>query len=256
LPVPARPTTSATPWPPWQTSRTMPAWAVRAAVGWAPSAARTASWDATAVCSPARSPAATTSRCSTASSSGVDQRRSSSARSATTATARSARNRSASSSSWTRVAPASSPPRAAITSWRAKVDACAVNPAGPASRSNASATGRSDRPCSRSRVRPVTWLTRASASTPRSAASARQRSYSVSGRSCCLVLRVAWTAHCTSLGVRDRPAASSRSTSRSIWSLRLENARTRSSGIPWSSRLPCRSAAVHSTPSVRTSSRW
>jgi hypothetical protein len=42
--------------------------------------------------------------------------------------------------------------------------------------------------------------------------------------------------------------ASSRSTSRSIWSARLENARSSAFGMPWSSRLPCRSAAVHSTP--------
>jgi hypothetical protein len=54
-------------------------------------------------------------------------------------------------------------------------------------------------PRSGSWVRPVTCRARASGSTPRSAASARQRSYSVSGRSCCLGLRVAWTAHLTSL---------------------------------------------------------
>jgi hypothetical protein len=36
----------------------------------------------------------------------------------------------------------------------------------------------------------------------------------------------------------------------------LEKTRSRSSGRPWSSRLPCRSATVHSTRSVRTSCRW
>jgi hypothetical protein len=105
-------------------------------------------------------------------------------------------------------------------------------------------------------VRPVTSRTRMSGSCPRSAASARQRSYKVSGASCCLGLRVAWTVHLTSRGVRSRPSASSRSSSASIWSVRLEKLRTSSSGIPWSSRLPWVSAGVHSTPSVRTSSRW
>jgi hypothetical protein len=70
------------------------------------------------------------------SSSGVDQRRSSSARSATTLTARSAKNRSASASSSVRPAPARPAPRATRTSGRAKVDAVAVSPSGPASRSN------------------------------------------------------------------------------------------------------------------------
>jgi hypothetical protein len=88
----SRTDTRATPAPPWQTSRTMACWS-SPAEGWAANAARTASWDTTAVCSPIRW-AAATSRSSTASSSGVDQRRSSRARSVTTATARSAQNRS------------------------------------------------------------------------------------------------------------------------------------------------------------------
>ena len=68
----------------------------------------------------------------------------------------------------------------------------------------------------------------------------RQRSYRVSGVSCCLGLRVAWTAHLTSRGVRSRPSATSRSSSASIWPVRLEKPRTSASGIPWSSRLPWR----------------
>jgi hypothetical protein len=143
-----------------------------------------------------------------------------------------------------------------MTSWRAKVDTRAVNPSGLASRSNASATIRSDNPGSRSSVRPVTCRVRVSGSTPRSAASARQRSYRVSGVSCCLGLRVACTAHLTNRGVRSRPSVASRSTSASIWSVRLENHRMRSSGRPCSSRLPWVSATVHSTPSVLDSWRW
>jgi hypothetical protein len=186
----------------------------------------------------------------------VDQRRSSRARSATTATACSARNRSTKSSSSARVAPASWPLRATSTSWRAKVDAVMVSPAGPASRSNTSATVGFERSSSRSRVRPVTCRTRVSGSMPRSAASVRHRPYKVSAVSCSLGLRVACTAHLTSRGVRSRPEASSRSISRSTWSARLENSRTRFSGTPCNSRLPCRSAAVHSTLSIRLSWRW
>ena len=78
----------------------------------------------------------------------MDQRRSSRARSATTLTARSAKNRSASSSSSVRPAPARPAPRATRTSGRAKVDAVAVSPSGPASRSNS-------RPASLSGHRPV-----------------------------------------------------------------------------------------------------
>ena len=75
-------------------------------------------------------------------------------------------NRSARSSSSARLAPTSWPPRAAMTSWRAKVDAVAVSPSGQASRSNTAATVRSDRSWSRSRVRPVTCRTRVSGSCP------------------------------------------------------------------------------------------
>jgi hypothetical protein len=50
--------------------------------------------------------------------------------------------------------------------------------------------------------------------------SVRHRPYKVSAASWSLALRVAWTAHLTSRGVRSRPEASSRSTSRSIWSVR------------------------------------
>src|SRR4029450_7063337 len=48
LPVPARPTTTATPWPPWQRSRTMACWS-GPAVGWAARASRTASWETVAL---------------------------------------------------------------------------------------------------------------------------------------------------------------------------------------------------------------
>jgi hypothetical protein len=108
---------------------------------------------------------------------GVDQRRSSSARSATTLTARSAKNRSASASSSVRPAPNRPTPRATRTSGRAKVDAVAVNPSGPASRSNSRPATAVDTVWSWSRlgVRPVTPRTRASGSTPRSAASVRHR---------------------------------------------------------------------------------
>jgi hypothetical protein len=143
-----------------------------------------------------------------------------------------------------------------ITSSRANVEAWAVSPSALASRSNARATTASLGAWSRSRARPVTCRTKASGSVPRSAASARQCAYSVSGASCSLALRVVWTAHFTSLGVRSRPEASSRWTSALTCSVRLENARISSVGIPWSSRLPCRSAWVHSTPSERVSSRW
>jgi hypothetical protein len=143
-----------------------------------------------------------------------------------------------------------------MTSWRAKVDTWTVNPSGHASRSNASATVRSDRPWPRSSVRPHTSRTTVSGSTPRSATSVRHRPYKLSAASSSLGLRVAWTAHLTSRGVRSRPEASSRSTSRSIRSERLEKARNSSSGKLWSSRLPWASAAVHSTPSVRDSCRW
>jgi len=189
---------------------------------------------------------------------GVDQRRSSTARSATTLTARSARNRSASPSRSVRVAPVRPAPRATRTSWRPKVDAVAVNPSGPASRANSRPATVADTVHSRSRsaVRPVTRPIRLSASCPRPAASARHRSYKVSSASCSLAFLVAWTAHLTSLGVRTRPSATSRSMAWSIWSVCFENPQTRSSGIPFSSRLPWRSAAVHSTPSVRTSARW
>jgi hypothetical protein len=74
------------------------------------------------------------------SNSGVDQRRSSSVQSATTLTARCSRNRSASPSSSARPAPTSCSPSAAITSGRANVDARAVSPCAPASRSNTPAT--------------------------------------------------------------------------------------------------------------------
>ena len=101
-----------------------------------------------AVCSPARPMALVTNCCSTASSSGVDQRRSSRVRSATTLTARSAKNRSTSASSSVRPAPARPAPRATRTSGRENVDAVAVSPSGPVSRSNsrpvtAADTGRS-----------------------------------------------------------------------------------------------------------------
>jgi hypothetical protein len=193
-----------------------------------------------AVCSPVRPVAASTSCCSTARRSGVDQRRSSKVRSATTLTARSAKNRSASSSSSVRPAPASPPPRATKTSGRAKVDACSVSPVGPASRSNSRPTASADtvRSWSRSGVRSVTSRTRVSGSCPRSIASARQRPYKVCGASCSLGLRVAWTAHLTSRGVRSRPSAASRSSSASIWSVRLEKLRTSAPGIRASSRLP------------------
>jgi hypothetical protein len=157
----------------------------------------------------------------------VDQRRSSSVRSEITLTARSAKNRSANSSSTARLAPASLAPRATRTSGRAKVDACSVSPSGPASRSKSGATASPDtlRSWARLAVRPVTVRTRVSGSTPRSAASCRQRLYRVSGVSCCLGLRVAWTAHLTSRGVRSRASATSRSSSASIWPVRLENPR-------------------------------
>jgi hypothetical protein len=186
----------------------------------------------------------------------VDQRRSTSVQSATTLTARSPRNLSTSSSSSDRVAPVRPAPRATRTSSRAKLDAWAVSPSGAANRSNSCSMSAADTARSWWRTRPVTCRTRVSASTPRSPASVRQRPYRVSADSCAFGLRVACTAHLTSRGVRSRPEASSRSTSRSIWSVRLENRRTSSSGRPWSSRLPCRSAAVHSTPSVLDSSRW
>jgi hypothetical protein len=57
---------------------------------------------------------------------------------------------------------------------------------------------------------------KASVSCPRSAASVRHRSFRVSGGSCCLGLRVAWTVHLTSRGVRSRPSPTSRSSSASI----------------------------------------
>jgi hypothetical protein len=171
---------------------------------------------------------------------GVDQRRSSSARSATTLTARSAKNRSVSSSSSVRAAPARLAPRATRTSGRAKVDACSVSPSGLASRSNNWPVTSSDtvRSWPRLAVRPVTARTRLSASCPRSAASARHRPYRVSGVSYSFGFLVAWTAHLTSRGVRSPPSAPSRSSSASIWPVRLENLRTNASGIPWSSRLP------------------
>jgi hypothetical protein len=145
-----------------------------------------------------------------------------------------------------------------ITSSRAKVDAWTVNPSGPARWSNTLATAASETPAWRSRAttRPVTRRTSASASIPRAAASVRQRPYSVSGASCCLALRVAWTAHFTSRGVRARPDASRRSTSAVTCSARLENARTNFAGTPTSSRLPCRSARVHATSRDRVSARW
>ena len=86
-----------------------------------------------------------------------------------------------------------------------------------------------------------------SGSTPRSAASVRHRPYRVSGVSCSLGLRVAWTAHLTSRGVRSRPSAASRSTSRSIWSVRLENPRTSSSGHALAAH-GCRGRPPPSTP--------
>src|SRR4029453_19035932 len=62
---------------------------------------------------------------------------------------------------------------------RVKVDAVAVSPSGPASRSNSRLTTALDTGWfwPRSGVRPVTSRTRVSGSTPRSAASARQRPY-------------------------------------------------------------------------------
>src|SRR5215218_2865041 len=51
LPVPARPTTTATPWPPWHRSWTIACWSWPA-VGWAARVSRTALWEATAACSP------------------------------------------------------------------------------------------------------------------------------------------------------------------------------------------------------------
>jgi hypothetical protein len=74
-----------------------------------------------------------------------------------------------------------------------------------ASRSNTAATVRSDRTWSRSPVRPVTWRSRVSGSWPCSAASVRHRPYKVSAAWWSLGLRVAWTAHLTSRGVRSRP---------------------------------------------------
>ena len=82
--------------------------------GWAARASRTASWEATAVCSPVR-PVARDQPLLDRQQVGVDQRRSSRDRSATTLTARSAKNRSASSSSSVRPAPARPAPRATRT---------------------------------------------------------------------------------------------------------------------------------------------
>jgi hypothetical protein len=105
-----------------------------------------------------------------------------------------------------------------MTSWRAKVDAVTVSPSGHASRSNTWATVPLDtrKSWSGPRVRPDTARTKVSGPWPRSAASVRHRPYKVSAASWSLGLRVAWTAHLTSRGVRSRPEASSRSTSSSI----------------------------------------
>jgi hypothetical protein len=218
LPVPARPTTRATPWPPWHRSRTIACWSVPA-VGWAVRASRTAWWEAMAVCSPVRPVAAATRRCSTVRRSGVDQRRSSRARSATTLTARFAKNRSASSSSSVRPAPANPAPRATRTSGRVKVDAVAVNPSGPASPSNSRTIASADTPWSwlRLAVRPVTSRTKVSGSTLHSAAPCRQRPYRMSGALCSLGLRMAWTAHLTC----DVQNPCPQSTSRNLRSPRL-----------------------------------
>ena len=261
LPVPARPTTTATPAPPWQRSRTIACWSAPA-VGWAARAPPgRPHGTTTAVCSPVRPVAAATSRCSTASSSGVDQRRSSSARSATTLTARSAKNRSASPSSSPRVAPASWPPRAARTSWRAKVDAVRGQPV----RTGQPVEHRGHRLVGH---RPVLVAGRVSGRSPagpgcpgrcpRSAASVRHRPYRVSGASCSLGLRVAWTAHLTSRGVRSRPSAASRSTSSVDLVGALGEQPDQLLGQALELPVAVASAGVHSTPSVRTAraGRW
>ena len=92
-----------------------------------------------------------------------------------------------------------------MTSWRAKVDAVAVSPSGQASRSNTSATVRSDRPWSRSTCPAGHLPDQVSGSWPRSAASVRHRPYRCPAASCSLGLRVAWTAHLTSRASAPAP---------------------------------------------------
>jgi hypothetical protein len=87
------------------------------------------------------------------------------------------------------------------------------------------------------------------------------RAYKVSGASCALALRVAWTAHCTSRGVRARPMASRRSTSAVTSSARWENPATaqRASpgtpGCPTGPRLSTRPRASGSAPAGRPPGR-